>query len=679
MRRFPITHTTSANTKYAMSKTPDQHMPKLWQFVSSLLGQGSKEILGQQERRDNVLTIAPIGFAVAVIFSLFNTLLAPFPVLGMIEAGGALLLLLPAIRLARRGQHLRWAENLLMLCGFLLFGALVVIGGVGGTGLFWAYSFPFMAFFIKGQRKGWLWSGLFLLEVGVLLLALRGTPLAYPYDPVQIPHYLSSLLFVSVIAACFNLLRSRFQEKLHEGVLANTATAQHYLDQLQFLALHDPVTKLPNRTRILPVLQDEIGQAQSRHGGLLVIAMRLSRLPEISNIIGSDATNELMQAITGTLQQLLGEGGILARIAREELLVIFHMRKPQFDLEKTTQMVGSYNLDFEIRGFPVHIDYTAGIAVYPRHGANAEDLLHKAEQSMLQALQHGQSATMYDASQDEAFVRYHYRFGRLRDAMAQNQLTQHFQPLINIRTGKLVAAEALARWFDPEEGFISPLEFIPIAESSGLIKPLTRWTIREALHQCALWQTDFPGVAVSVNLSVRSLFDTELLPMLRQLLQETGINPALVRLEVTESLMLTSPEKGMAILHEIVALGVRLAIDDYGTGFSSLGYLKHLPVQELKIDQRFINKLVDDRGNMAIVESTIDLAHHLGLMVVAEGIEDQETMQQLWLLGCDIGQGYYYSKPMPIDDYLSWCHHYQRRLQTDTLLLDSEPDNNALL
>ncbi|MGL6044832.1 MAG: hypothetical protein ACRC02_00065, partial [Vogesella sp.] len=204
-----------------MPNTPEQHTPKPWPFFSSLLGQGSKEILGQQERRDNVLTIAPIGFVVAIIFALFNTLLAPYPLLGAIEAACALLLLLPAIRLARRGQHLRWAENLLMLCGFLVFGALVVIGGVGGTGLFWAYSFPFMAFFIKGQRKGWLWSSLFLLEVGVLLLALRGTPLAYPYDPVQIPHYLSSLLFVSVIAAFFNLLRSRFKEKLHEGVLAN--------------------------------------------------------------------------------------------------------------------------------------------------------------------------------------------------------------------------------------------------------------------------------------------------------------------------------------------------------------------------------------------------------------------------------------------------------------------------
>ena len=633
-----------------------------------------------QERRENVLTIAPIGFVVATLFALFNTILAPFAVLGAIEAGCALLLLLPAIRLAKRGEHIPQAENLLMVCGIIVFGALVIIGGVGGTGLFWAYSFPFMAFFIKGQRVGWVWNAAFLLLVGCLLLALRGQPFAYPYDPVQIPHYLSSLLFVSVIAACFNLLRSRFQEKLHEGVIANTATAQHYLDQLQFLALHDPVTKLPNRTRILPILEQEISQARLRRGGLLVIAIRLSRLAEISNIIGNDATNELIQAIAASLQQVVGNNGVLARIAREELLVIYHMRKPQYDTDKVTRQVGSYSLDYEIRGFPVHIDYTAGIAIYPQHADQADALLHKAEQSMLQALQQGHAATMYDSRQDEAFVRYHYRFGRLRDAMAQNQLTQHFQPLINIRTGKLVAAEALARWFDPEEGFISPLEFIPIAESSGLIKPLTRWTIREALHQCVLWQDTLPGVAVSVNLSVRSLFDPELLPMLRQLLQETGINPTLLRLEVTESLMLDAPEKGLAILHDIVALGIRLAIDDYGTGFSSLGYLKLLPVQELKIDQRFIRNVVDDRGNMAIVESTIDLAHHLGLMVVAEGIEDQETMQQLWLLGCDIGQGYYYSKPMPIDDFLSWSQHYQEQQQAGPLAgLDSEPDSTALL
>lgn len=663
-----------------MPSHTDQPSPRMKQFLPALFGHGAKEILGAQERRENVLTIAPIGFVVAVLFALFNAILAPFPLLGAIEGLGALLLLLPAIVLARRGELIPHAENLLMVCGIIVFGALVIIGGVGGTGLFWAYTFPFMAFFIKGQRIGWVWNGLFLLLVGGLLLLLRGQPFAYPYDPVQIPHYLSSLLFVSIIAACFNLLRSRFQQKLHEGVLANTATAQHYLDQLQFLALHDPVTKLPNRTRIIPILEEEIGQARARRGGLLVIAMRLSRLAEISNIIGNEATNELMQAISASLQQLVGQHGVLARIAREELLVIYHMRKPQFDLDKTARQLSSYNLDYEIRGFPVHIDYTAGIAVYPHHGDQADALLHKAEQCMLQALQHGDTATMYDPSQDEAFVRYHYRFGRLRDAMAQNQLTQHFQPLINIRSGKLVAAEALARWFDPEEGFVSPLEFIPIAESSGLIKPLTRWTIREAMRQCALWQPDHPGVAVSVNLSVRSLFDTELLPMLRQLLQETGLAPSLLRLEVTESLMLDAPERSLAILHDIVALGIRLAIDDYGTGFSSLGYLKLLPVQELKIDQRFIRDLVDDRGNMAIVESTIDLAHHLGLMVVAEGIEDEETMQQLWLLGCDIGQGYYYGKPMPIDDYLSWAQHYQQQQRAGPLAgLESELDNTPLL
>jgi len=388
-------------------------------FLPALLGHGAKEILGDQERRENVLTIAPIGFVVAILFALFNAILAPFPVLGAIEGLCALLLLLPAIRLAKRGQHIPRAENLLMVCGIIVFGALVIIGGVGGTGLFWAYTFPFMAFFIKGQRVGWLWNGLFLLLVGTLLLALRGQAFAYPYDPVQIPHYLSSLLFVSVIAACFNLLRSRFQEKLHEGVLANTATAQHYLDQLQFLALHDPVTKLPNRTRIIPLLEEEIRQARARRGGLLVIAMRLSRLPEISNIIGNDATNELMQAISASLQQLVGQHGVLARIAREELLVIYHMRKPDYDLDKTAQQLGRYNLDYEIRGFPVHIDYTAGIAVYPQHGDQADVLLHKAEQCMLQAVQRGDTATMYDPSQDEAFVRYHYRFGRLRDAMAQ--------------------------------------------------------------------------------------------------------------------------------------------------------------------------------------------------------------------------------------------------------------------
>lgn len=642
---------------------PDRLAAKASYYLAELSGRHSQELLGLKERRENILTIAPIGFVVGLVFALFNLLLTPYWLIGAIEAACAILLLLPALRMVSTDSQVRTAENMLMLSGVLIFTSLVVMGGVGGTGLFWAFTFPFLAFFIKGQQKGWRWNIGFLALVCVLLVTMRGQPFAYPYDAVQIPHYLSSLLFITVVAACFNLLRCRFQEKLHIAVVENTAAAQQYLEQLQFLALHDPVTELPNRTRSIALLDSEILAAGQQSSGLLIIAMRLGRLPEISNIIGSQATDRLMQQISHRLGRIVGEHGLLGRLSREEFLILFRIRDRQPDIEQLRRDIGQHQLDFEVDGFPVHIEYSAGISIFPVHGNDSDTLLRKAEQAMLLGVQQGNAATVFDSCQERTFVHYHYLHGRLRDALSHQQLSQHYQPLINIRTRKLIGVEALARWFDPDEGFISPIEFIPIAESSGLIKPLTRWTIREAMCQCARWQDELPGIAVSINLSVKSLFDEALLPMLKQSLTDSGIDPQLVKLEITESQMMTQPERSLGIMRQLIDMGFKLSMDDYGTGFSSLAYLKQLPVQELKIDQSFIRHLIDDRGNLAIVDSTIDLAHQLGLTVVAEGIEDQETLQQLWLLGCDTAQGYYFGKPMAVDDFRAWARHYQASLE----------------
>lgn len=633
--------------------------PRLSGYLAALGGRHAKEVLGIEERRENVRLVAPLGFFVALLFAAFNILLTPYLLLGMIEASGALALLLPALMLSRGDRTILHAETLVMVCAILILGALVTLGGVGGTGLFWAYTFPFLAFFMKGQRQGWLWVLGFLLVICVLLFGSHGHPLAYPYDPVQIPHYLSSLLFMTLLASCFNLLRSRFQEKLHRAVEHNTATVQRYLEELQHLALHDRVTSLPNRTCLDTILEQEVRQAASTKAGLVCIFMRLQRMPEIANIIGTASTDDMMRQLSHAILLQLKNNGILGRPGREELLLLFRLDNPDIDPQRVLNRIRRHDFSFTINGFPIHVEFTSGVAFYPQHATDAANLVRQSEQAMLCALHDKNDICIYDPALGKQFVQHHYRFGRLREAIQNNQLALHFQPVINLRTGTISSAEALSRWPDPLEGLIPPDQFIPIAESSGLIHHLTRWSLQEAMTQCHRWQDVMPGVGVAINLSSRSLHAPDLLATLMDSLLESGIAPELVKLELTESTLLSAPEKALGVMQEILHLGMQLAIDDYGTGFSSLAYLKHLPAHELKIDQSFIKQLTTEDGNLAIVDSTITLAHKLGLSVVAEGIETAATLQQLRQLGCNFGQGYYFSKPLSADAFRHWGQHYR--------------------
>ena len=631
----------------------------LARYLRALSGHGARELLGLEERQENIQLVAPLGFFVALLFSFFNLLLTPFHLLGWIEMACSIGLLLPALMLSRQTRYLQWAEHLIMLCGLLVFGALVTLGGIAGTGLYWAFTFPFLAFFIKGQRKGWGWAIGFLLLISLLLIALRGHPLAYPYDPAQIPHFLSSLLFLTVMASCFNLLRSRFQEKLHNAVQHNTATAQAYLDELQYRAMHDDVTGLPNRIRLDDIMAAEVALAKAQGYSLVCISVRLHRLSETTNIIGAERSDELMRQLSQIIAEELGEHGFLGRPGHEELLIAYRLQTTMVSSDRILGRLRRTDFSFQIGGFPVHVEFTGGVAIYPAHADDAGSLIRKAEQSMLRAKHNNIDICIYEPEQEKQFVQYHYRFGRLRDALNKNELVLYYQPLINLRTGQVCGVEALARWFDPVDGFVSPDQFIPIAESSGLIKHLTRWSLHEAMQACQNWQNTLPGVGVAINLSPRILRDPELPATLMDALLESGISAPLVKLEITESTLLDNPDKAMAIMREIISMGMRLTIDDYGTGFSSLSYLKHLPAHELKIDQSFVRQLTTETGNLAIVNSTIDLAHNLGLLVVAEGIENEEIMQQLWLLGCDIGQGYYFGKPMRVEDFLLWAQRHQ--------------------
>jgi sensor c-di-GMP phosphodiesterase-like protein len=278
---------------------------------------------------------------------------------------------------------------------------------------------------------------------------------------------------------------------------------------------------------------------------------------------------------------------------------------------------------------------------------------------MLQAHENKQQWLIYDSKQEKAFVRHHLLFGKLRAALMQHHLHIHYQPQIDLMTGAIIGAEALMRWNDPVEGFIPPLEFIPVAEESGLIIPLTSWLIDTAMYECAVWLKHQLNLHMSINLSARNLLDPDLIQVLQSSLKKYNLPASNITLELTESCFMSSPERAMDMLCRLHEIGFRLSIDDFGTGFSSLSYLKNLPVDELKIDKSFVGKLLQNTTDQAIVSSTIDLAHNFELVVVAEGIEDESTGNWLKARGCDIAQGYYFAKPMDADSFLSFVSNYR--------------------
>jgi EAL domain-containing protein (putative c-di-GMP-specific phosphodiesterase class I) len=244
--------------------------------------------------------------------------------------------------------------------------------------------------------------------------------------------------------------------------------------------------------------------------------------------------------------------------------------------------------------------------------------------------------------------------GELRRAIAENELTLHYQPVIELATGVVHAVEALVRWEHPTHGLMPPAEFIELAEVSGLIQPLTRWVLEHAVDQIVAWRELDIRLRVAVNLSVRNLYDIELAPWLNTLLLDRGVDAGLLTLEITESELMDDPLYAMEVLGKLKALGVATSIDDFGTGYSSLAYLKNLPIDELKIDRSFVGSMVDDDSDLTIVRSTIDLSHNLGLDVVAEGVENAETLDRLADLGCDRAQGYHLSRPLTPSALITW-------------------------
>lgn len=307
-----------------------------------------------------------------------------------------------------------------------------------------------------------------------------------------------------------------------------------------------------------------------------------------------------------------------------------------------------------VENYDLKIGVSIGIAQYPTDGESCDTLIKKADIAMYVAKRNARDYAVYNSSQDIHSIEKLNITKKLHDAVHRGLLSLRFQPIINLRTGQVSSFEVLSRWHDDELGHIRPDEFIPIAEQTGLIKQLTLWMLDTAIHQFQQWQTVNHALHLSVNMTAQDLQDTYLVQNIINILTKHGFNAGKLHIEITESNMMTHSRHSRSVIHQLHELGVSLSIDDFGTGFSSLAYLKQLPTQTIKIDKSFVTDMANNPSDEIIVRSVIDIAHNMGQAVIAEGIEDSDCLKQLLALDCDYGQGYYFSRPLPAEKVLPW-------------------------
>ena len=438
-------------------------------------------------------------------------------------------------------------------------------------------------------------------------------------------------------------------------------TRQALLNEHQ--ALHDSLTGLPNRALFHDRVHQAIESARREGATSAVMVMDLDHFKEINDTLGHYHGDRLLQLVGQRLSSTLRAADTVARLGGDEFAVMLpDVRDGRHALEVAEKLIESLARSFEIDGLSLEVGASVGIACFPLHGEDGETLLQRADIAMYVAKNAGGGARLYETEHDKHSVQRLALAGELRRAIENDELLLHYQPKIDVATGRIVGAEALCRWQHPSLGLVMPADFVPMAEHTGLITPLTRRVLELALEQIARWNETGQRLSVAVNLSARSFLDTQLLEEeLPGLIKQHGIDPALLELEITESMIVGDPDRARAVLEALNDLGVTLAIDDFGTGYSSLAYLRLLPVDEIKIDRSFVFEMAGDRSGETIVRSIIDLAHNLGLRAVAEGVEDQALLTRLTELGCDVAQGYHISRPLPPQRFEQWVESYPLR------------------
>jgi diguanylate cyclase (GGDEF)-like protein/PAS domain S-box-containing protein len=443
-------------------------------------------------------------------------------------------------------------------------------------------------------------------------------------------------------------------ERLHTAIVRDIRERRAQTRRLQHQATHDSLTSLPNRAALLAQLERALAPDRSQPS-IALLMLDLCRFKEVNDTLGHNVGDRVLCEVAQRFQQALGERGFIARIGGDEFTVVLDQPHSAETIASTSQALADcLRAPIDVAGISIEVGVSIGIARFPQDASEAGTLLRHADVAMYVAKRRGAPYEYYDAAHDENSVRKLAIGGELRSAISQSQLELHFQPQVNLRTGMVDSCEALVRWFHPTQGAISPAEFVAIAESTDLIRPLTEWTLGSALAQIRAWRERGVHVRIAVNLSARLLQDTGFPARLQMLLEKSGVPAPSLELEITESAMMLDPARALRVIQEIHKLGVLISIDDFGTGYSSLGYLRDLPVHALKLDKSFVMGMRNNGDDRIIVESTAQMAHAMRLELVAEGVETEWDAQFLAAAGYDYAQGFRYSSALPPDQCLAW-------------------------
>ncbi|HEV7666127.1 MAG TPA: EAL domain-containing protein [Chloroflexota bacterium] len=440
-----------------------------------------------------------------------------------------------------------------------------------------------------------------------------------------------------------------------EGLVLDVSERRQAETALQHQALHDALTDLPNRNLLRHDVEQATALGLQAHETTALLVLDLDRFKEINDTLGHDHGDLLLREVAIRLRQEVAPGASVARLGGDEFAVLLPRTDTVQVQHHARALIAALRKPFALDGYSVETGVSIGIALAPEHGSDFETLLRRADIAMYVAKQNGSGVAVYTANQDVHSPERLALIGELRQAIESGALLLHYQPKIECATGELAGVEALVRWSHAERGLIPPDRFISLAEQTGLIRPLTQWVIHTALQQCRVWRDNGLVMPVAVNLSMRNLHESDLVETITAALAASQLPSSALELEITESSLMVYPDLALGVLTQLSDMGIRIAVDDFGTGYSSLAYLKDLPVHELKIDRSFVGDMRQTTRNHAIVRSTIDLAHHLGLRVVAEGVEDQQTWDLLRSVGCDVAQGYYLSRPLAAERVLAWA------------------------
>jgi diguanylate cyclase (GGDEF)-like protein/PAS domain S-box-containing protein len=429
---------------------------------------------------------------------------------------------------------------------------------------------------------------------------------------------------------------------------------------LEYQAQHDALTGLPNRTLLHAQLGAALEDGRSHSRAVALLMLDLDHFKEVNDTFGHDAGDVLLREIGPRLREVLPEAAVVARLGGDEFGIVL----PETDEPEACAAAGrllvALERPFEVHGQLLDIASSIGIVVYPRHGDTADGLLRCGDIALFVAKRARGTSVVYAPEYDRRGLSRLTLMAELRQGIAGGQLVLHFQPMVSLRDRRITGVEALVRWNHPLRGMVPPMEFIPFAEKTRLIQPLTQWALNAALRQCQIWHREGHTIAVAVNISMRDLVDPGFPDLVATTLRETQAEPSWLRLEITEGIIMSEPERAIETLGRLRKLGVRLAVDDFGTGYSSLGYLHRLPVDEIKIDKSFVSRVAGGTSGASIVRASVELGHSLRLETVAEGVEDARTWDLLAALGCDTAQGFYISRPMPAAGLLSWLAEWER-------------------